>query len=97
MPGSRGTTRLSRGSDNQAGIAVQRRVSGLAEIVGMRSRIRDAFLIATVGTALVLTGSALYGLGRRLPPPPEVRPAPVQPPAGIDPTHADPNNATTPG
>lgn len=43
----------------------------------MHSRIRDAFLIATVGTALIVTGSALYGLGRRLPPPPEVRPTPA--------------------
>ena len=43
----------------------------------MRSRIPDAFLIATVATALILTGSALFGLGRRLPPPPEVRPAPA--------------------
>jgi hypothetical protein len=43
----------------------------------MRSRIQDAFLIATVGTALVVTGSALYGLGGRLPPPTEVRPTPA--------------------
>ena len=43
----------------------------------MRDRIRDAFLIATVGTALVATGSAVFGLGRRLPPPPEVRPTPT--------------------
>jgi hypothetical protein len=43
----------------------------------MRSRIRDAVLIATVGTALIVTGQALYGLGRRLPPPPEVRSTPV--------------------
>ena len=28
---------------------------------------------------------------------PEVRPAPVQPPAEIDPAHEDPNNATSPG
>jgi hypothetical protein len=43
----------------------------------MRSRIRDALLIATVGTVVIVTGSAIYGLGRRLPPPPEVRPAPA--------------------
>jgi hypothetical protein len=43
----------------------------------MRSRIRDALLIAIVATLVIVTGSALYGLGRRLPPPPEVRPAPA--------------------
>ena len=43
----------------------------------MRNRIRDAILIATVGTSLVLTGSAFHGLGRRLPPPPEVRSTPA--------------------
>jgi hypothetical protein len=43
----------------------------------MRSHIRDALLVATVGTALIATGSALFGLGRRLPPPPEVRPTPA--------------------
>ena len=44
-------------------------------------------LIATVGTALIATGSALFGLGRRLPPPPEVRstPAPLGIPAPSDP------------
>ena len=43
----------------------------------MQDRIRDAFLIAAVGTALIATGSALLGVGRRLPPPPEVRPTPA--------------------
>ncbi|HEV3362907.1 MAG TPA: hypothetical protein VG795_01990 [Acidimicrobiia bacterium] len=43
----------------------------------MQSRIRDAILIAIVVTALILTGSAFYDLGRRLPPPPEVRPTPT--------------------
>jgi hypothetical protein len=43
----------------------------------MRDHIRDALLIATVGTALIATGSAVFGLGRRLPPPPEVRPTPA--------------------
>lgn len=43
----------------------------------MHSRIRDAILVATVGTALIVTGSAFYDLGRRLPPPPEVRPTPA--------------------
>jgi hypothetical protein len=43
----------------------------------MRDHIRDAFLIATVATSLIATGSALFGLGRRLPPPPEVRPTPA--------------------
>ena len=53
----------------------------------MRDHIRDAILIATVGTALIATGSAVFGLGRRLPPPPEVRstPAPHVVPAPTDP------------
>jgi hypothetical protein len=55
----------------------QRRVSGSGEIIGMESRIRDAFLIAIVVTALVMTGAAFFDLGRRLPPPPEVRPTPA--------------------
>ena len=53
----------------------------------MHDHIRDAFLIATVGTALIATGSAVFGLGRRLPPPPEVHstPAPHVVPAPTDP------------
>jgi hypothetical protein len=53
----------------------------------MRDHMRDALLIATVGTALIATGSAVFGLGRRLPPPPEVRsiPAPHVVPAPTDP------------
>ena len=54
--------------------AVQARVSPAVESDGMHDHIRDAFLIAIVVTALILTASALHGLGRRLPPPPEVRP-----------------------
>ena len=52
----------------------------------MRDHIRDAFLIATVTTSLIATGSALFGLGRRLPPPPEVHstPAPHVVPAPSD-------------
>jgi hypothetical protein len=52
----------------------------------MKDRIRDAFLIAAVGTSLIVTGSALFGLGRRLPPPPEVTstPAPHVVPAPPD-------------
>jgi hypothetical protein len=48
----------------------------------MANRFRDIVLIVTVLAALFLTGSALYGLGRRVPPPPEVHPTPV--------THAAP-------
>ncbi|HEV8623174.1 MAG TPA: hypothetical protein VG034_01840 [Acidimicrobiia bacterium] len=55
----------------------------------MRSRIPDAILIATVGTAVIVTGSALYGLGRRLPPPPEVRPTPPPAPQVV-PDRCDP-------
>jgi hypothetical protein len=53
----------------------------------MQNRLRDAILIVTVIVALFVTGSALYGLGRRLPPPPEVRPTPVTqvPPNSEDP------------
>jgi hypothetical protein len=43
----------------------------------MQNRLRDAILIVTVVVALFVTGSALYGLGRRLPPPPDVRPTPA--------------------
>jgi hypothetical protein len=48
----------------------------------MRARLRDAILAVTVSGALIATGSALYGLGRRLPPPPAVRftPAPQDAP-----------------
>jgi hypothetical protein len=43
----------------------------------MRSRLRDTILAVTVTASLTATGWALYGLGRRLPPPPEVRSTPT--------------------
>lgn len=43
----------------------------------MRDRLRDAILIITVSGALFATGAAFYDAGRRLPPPPEVRPTPT--------------------
>jgi hypothetical protein len=46
-------------------------------MVRMRSRLRDAILAVTVAASLTATGWALYGLGRRLPPPPEVRSNPA--------------------
>lgn len=39
----------------------------------MAQRLRDAILIVAVCGALVATGWAIYGLGRRLPDPPPVR------------------------
>ena len=43
----------------------------------MRIRLRDAVLALIVGASLFATGSAIFGLGRRLPPPPEVRSTPA--------------------
>ena len=43
----------------------------------MRSHLRDAILALIVGASLFATGSAFFDLGRRLPPPPEVRPTPA--------------------
>lgn len=43
----------------------------------MTSHVRDAVLILIVLASLFATGSAIFGVGRRLPPPPEVRSTPA--------------------
>jgi hypothetical protein len=43
----------------------------------MANPLRDAVLILMVAAALFFTGSAIFGLGRRLPPPPDVRSTPT--------------------
>ncbi len=43
----------------------------------MTNHLRDAILTLIVLASLFATGSAIFGLGRRLPPPPEVRSTPA--------------------
>ena len=43
----------------------------------MTNHVRDAILTLIVLASLFAAGSAVFGLGRRLPPPPEVRPTPA--------------------
>ena len=43
----------------------------------MTNHVRDAILALIVLTSLFAAGSAFFDLGRRLPPPPDVRSTPV--------------------
>ena len=43
----------------------------------MTNHVRDAILTMIVLASLFAAGSAIFGLGRRLPPPPEVRSTPT--------------------